>query len=81
MPGWSLGNVTVIGSANLDYRSIEFNLELSAVIRSKTFGEQMHALFENDRRFAQQIHLNQWRRRPLGDRCVQWAVSRARYLM
>src|SRR4029078_11447031 len=43
---------TVIGSANLDYRSIEYNLELSAIIRSTEFGRQMHQLFRNDMRFA-----------------------------
>ena len=29
---------SVVGSTNLDYRSIEFNCELSAVIRSREFG-------------------------------------------
>jgi len=46
---------TVIGSTNLDYRSIEYNLELSVLIKSKEFGEQMHDLFENDVRYAQRI--------------------------
>jgi cardiolipin synthase len=72
---------TVMGSANLDYRSIEYNNEISAMIHSETFGRQMHDLFENDVRFARQIKLAEWRRRPRRDRFVQWAVSRARYLM
>lgn len=75
------GRTTVIGSTNLDYRSIEYNLELSAIIRSDQFGRQMHALFHNDMQYAEQIQLNQWRRRPWRDRAVQWAVSRARYLL
>jgi len=75
------GRTTVIGSTNLDYRSIEYNLELSAIIRSEEFGQQMHDLFDNDIRFARKINLNEWRRRPLHDRFVQWAVSRARYLL
>jgi cardiolipin synthase len=72
---------TVIGSTNLDYRSIEYNLELSALIKSKEFGEQMHDLFENDVNFARRIQLNEWRRRPFLDRFGQWAVNRARYLL
>ena len=49
------GRTTVIGSTNLDYRSIEYNCELSAVIRNETFGGQMHDLFENDVRYAKRI--------------------------
>ena len=69
---------TVIGSTNLDYRSIEYNLELSALIRSKEFGQQMHVLFENDVRYAHRVTSREWRRRPWSDRFWQWAVNRAR---
>ncbi|WP_428937325.1 phospholipase D-like domain-containing protein [Fontivita pretiosa] len=75
------GAITVIGSANLDYRSIEYNLELSAIIHSRQFGQQMHALFANDMLYARRISLSEWRKRPMRDRLVQWAVSRARYLL
>jgi cardiolipin synthase len=73
--------LTVLGSTNLDYRSIEYNCELSALIQSQEFGEQMHLLFENDVRFARRITLKEWRGRPLLDRFTQWAVNRARYLL
>lgn len=73
--------LTIIGSMNLDYRSIEYNFELSAIIRSEEFARQMEELFQNDMRFSRQITLNQWRHRPMSDRLVQWAVSRTRYLL
>jgi cardiolipin synthase len=73
--------ISVIGSTNLDYRSIEFNCELSAVIRSRAFGRQMTGLFQHDTGFAEKVLLEQWRRRPWRDRVVQWAASRARYLL
>jgi cardiolipin synthase A/B len=75
------GRTSLVGSTNLDYRSIEYNCELSTLIRSEPFGRQMTVLFENDVRYAKRIELSEWRRRPLADRVVQWAVSRARYLM
>jgi cardiolipin synthase len=75
------GQISMIGSTNLDYRSIEYNLELSALVRSPVFGQQMEDLFDNDVRFAKRIKLGQWRHRPARDRFVQWAVSRARYLL
>ena len=73
--------VGVIGSTNLDYRSIEFNLELSAVIESGEFADQLAAMFEHDVAFSKAIDPNEWRDRPWRDRLVQWAVSRARYLL
>lgn len=73
--------IGVIGSTNLDYRSIEYNCELSIVIRSPEFGEKMRLLFENDVRYSKRIILEQWRHRGIRDRVGQWAVKRARYLL
>jgi cardiolipin synthase len=73
--------ISIIGSTNLDYRSIEYNTELSVIIRHPEFAEHMNRLFENDVCYAKRIHLKEWRRRPLRDRFVQWAVNRARYLL
>jgi cardiolipin synthase A/B len=75
------GVIGMVGSTNLDYRSIEYNLEISALVRSPTFGRQMEELFENDIRFARHMTPKIWRRRPTWDRFVQWFVSRARYWM
>jgi cardiolipin synthase A/B len=75
------GHTSILGSTNLDYRSIEYNCELSAIIRSAPFGRQMQDLFKNDIGFSRPIKLSAWRRRPHIDRFVQWAVSRARYLL
>jgi cardiolipin synthase len=75
------GDVSIVGSTNLDYRSIEFNCELSALIRSREFGGHMHALFDHDRGFAKQVDRETLRRWPTGDRVVQWMCSRSRYLL
>jgi cardiolipin synthase len=73
--------VSVVGSANLDTRSIEYNCELSAIVRNDIFGKQMHDLFENDVCYAKRIDPAMWRTRPWRDRLIQWGVSRARYLL
>jgi cardiolipin synthase len=73
--------IGIMGSSNLDYRSIEYNLEVSVVIRNPQFAKQMRSLFQHDMKFAKRIMLSDWRYRPTLDRLVQWAVSRARYLM
>ena len=75
------GHLTIIGSTNLDYRSIEYNCELSAVIRSAELGRQVEQLFENDIEYAKKIDPEDWKHRPTWDRLGQWLVSRARYLL
>jgi cardiolipin synthase A/B len=75
------GERVAIGSTNLDYRSIEYNLEISALIRSKAFGRQIHDLFEHDVRFAKRISLKEWRKRPWIDHMMQSVINRVRYLL
>jgi cardiolipin synthase len=74
-------HLSLIGSTNLDYRSIAFNCEMSMAIRSDTFARHMCELFENDIRFAMPVQATDWKSRPVIDRLVQWGVSRARYLL
>jgi cardiolipin synthase len=73
--------ISIVGSTNLDYRSIEFNCEIAAVVRSAAFAEQTRALFEHDLRHSIPIKLAEWRTRHWRDRFVQWLVSRVRYLL
>ena len=73
--------LSILGSTNLDYRSIEYNCEISAIVRSRAFGEQMSMLFDNDVGYAERIDPEKWRHRPLRDRFGQWATNRARYLL
>ncbi len=74
-------HLSVVGSTNLDYRSTEFNLEISALIDSAEFGQQIEAMMDHDVTLSNQITPARWRARPTSDRVVQWAVSRARYLL
>jgi cardiolipin synthase A/B len=73
--------ITVMGSTNLDYRSIEYNCELSMILRNGEFGRQIHDLFENDVLYSKKIELGRWKRRPMLDRFIQWGVSRIRRLL
>jgi cardiolipin synthase len=75
------GQISIVGSTNLDYRSIEYNCELSAIIRSKELGSQIQRLFEHDVQHSRRIDPDIWQHRPHWDRLGQWAVSRARYLL
>jgi cardiolipin synthase A/B len=75
------GAISLLGSTNFDYRSIDYNCELAVVVRSAEFGQQMVQLFEHDVEFSSCINPNVWRHRPTLDRVIQWAVNRSRYLL
>ena len=75
------GCEVAIGSANLDYRSTEVNLEISAIIRSSAFAADVQRMLDHDVQFSRQITDGEWRSRPFRDRFVQWLVSRTRYLL
>ncbi len=65
------GEQTVIGSANLDQRSFHRNFEINAIVRSQSFGTQVHRLFEQDFDGSRRITLDGHSRRGLGVRLLE----------
>jgi cardiolipin synthase len=63
-----------IGSTNLDWRSFLHNEEVNAVILGQDFGAQMQTMFDADLAASEPITLEQWKRRPLGDRVKEIAA-------
>ena len=58
------GQVTTIGTANIDRLSSVGNYEINAVIASPELAEQMERIFEDDKTNAFELTLDQWRSRP-----------------
>ena len=56
--------ISVIGSANLDPRSLDFNYESNLVIESIPFAQRLKALLADDFARADAITYPEWRRRP-----------------
>jgi cardiolipin synthase len=56
---------SIVGSANLDYRSLRWNDEGNVGILDFDFGKQMIELFEEDLANSTQIDPHEWSRRPL----------------
>lgn len=73
--------LVAIGSANLDYRSVESNLEISAILNHREFAAHVRRMLDHDIQFSRRITAEEWRHRPLWDRFVQWIVSRSRYVL
>jgi cardiolipin synthase A/B len=58
------GEVTTIGTANIDRLSSVGNFEINVVIFSAALAEQMHRVFEADKAHAFELTLEQWSLRP-----------------
>lgn len=69
------GEVSMIGTANMDIRSFDLNFEVNAIIYDEETGEQMRKLFYEDAKFATEIDPEQWKNRPwyvhLGERVAR----------
>jgi cardiolipin synthase len=61
-----------VGSTNLDPQSLLKNDEVNAVILGRDFADLMEAMFETDLKEADQIHLEKWKKRSLGNRLKEW---------
>jgi cardiolipin synthase A/B len=65
---------SMVGSSNLDWRSFLHNDELDAVVLGTDFGREMEAAFESDLAESEEIHPQQWARRPLDGRLREFAA-------
>lgn len=69
------GTLSIIGSANIDYRSFLHNNEVTAVIVSESLGREMESIFNKDVADAKEITLQEWQRRP-ADQRLKESLSR-----
>jgi cardiolipin synthase len=58
------GNLSLIGTANMDYRSFELNFEANVLVYDKTFAEKLRAVFFKDLEEAEKIDRDEWCKRP-----------------
>lgn len=59
------GKLSMIGTANMDYRSFELNFEVNAIIYDKPFSEKMRSVFFDDLKQAYKIDAEEWYHRPV----------------
>ena len=63
---------SMIGSSNLDARSAEINEELDVVVYDRDFGRRTEETFIRDLSQSREYTLEQFRRRSLWERVVEW---------
>jgi cardiolipin synthase len=62
---------TAVGSSNFDPRSVVFNDEVDAIVLGSATADAFERMFRRDLAQAKPVSLEQWRRRPLGQRLME----------
>ncbi len=66
---------STIGSMNFDNRSLAFNNESNAVVWDPAFGAMMEATFLDDLRYAREIKLERFSKRPMTNRLIELSAT------
>ncbi|MBN8875974.1 MAG: cardiolipin synthase [Sphingobacteriales bacterium] len=59
------GKLSVVGTANMDFRSFELNFEVNALVYDADFSRQLREVFYNDLKDAEKIDPLAWAARPV----------------
>ncbi|HVR43695.1 MAG TPA: phospholipase D-like domain-containing protein [Thermoanaerobaculia bacterium] len=66
---------TSLGSTNFDNRSFKLNDEANLNVRDRDFARRQEEIFAADLRRARRITWEEWRRRPLREKALEWIAS------
>jgi cardiolipin synthase len=69
------GEMSIIGSANFDNRSLELNDELNVAVFDRALARRLLDDFERDLTKSTRLDLEMWRSRPLPDKARDWLWS------
>lgn len=60
-----------VGSANIDFRSFDYNFESNMMLYGEEVNSQLRHIFFDDMHSCVRLHLPSWRRRPLGSKIAE----------
>jgi cardiolipin synthase len=70
-----------VGSMNFDNRSLSFNDESLLVALDTAVGAQMNAIFMDDIKWSQEMKLDEFRKRPLSNKILEWCAQKLRRVL
>jgi len=70
-----------VGSMNFDNRSLAFNNESLLVALDPGIGAQMDSIFADDIKYATEIKLESFRKRPLAGKILEWGAQKLRRVL
>ena len=65
-----------VGTMNFDNRSLAFNDESNLVVLDEGFGKLMEETYLDDLSRSREVTLEEFRRRPVSERLLEWGASR-----
>src|SRR3954463_3360066 len=75
------GTWSAIGSMNFDNRSLSFNNESILVALDPKGGGEMDSVFMDDMKWSKEIKLDEFRKRPLSGRILEWGAQKLRRVL
>jgi cardiolipin synthase len=70
-----------VGSMNFDNRSLSFNDESLLVALDRRVGAQMDSIFMDDIKSSKEIKLQEFRKRPLSEKILEWGAQKLRRVL
>jgi cardiolipin synthase len=70
-----------VGSMNFDNRSLSFNDESLLVALDPVVGAQMNSIFMDDIKSSQEMKLDEFRKRPLSNKVLEWCAQKLRRVL
>ena len=70
-----------VGSMNFDNRSLSFNNESLLVALDRRLGAQMDSIFMDDIKSSKEIKLDEFRKRPLSGKILEWGAQKLRRVL
>jgi cardiolipin synthase len=75
------GMWSYVGSMNFDNRSLSFNDESLLVALDHGVGTQMDSIFMDDIKSSKEMKLDEFRKRPLSNKILEWAAQKLRRVL
>jgi len=75
------GMWSAIGSMNFDNRSLSFNNESMLVALDRNVGAQMDSVFMDDLKWSKEIKLEEFLKRPLSGKILEWGAQKLRRVL
>ena len=75
------GMWSYVGSMNFDNRSLSFNNESNLVTLDRAVGAQMDSIFLDDIKFSKEIKLDEFKKRPLSGKILEWGAQKLRRVL
>ncbi|MEA2761085.1 MAG: cardiolipin synthase [Gemmatimonadaceae bacterium] len=70
-----------VGSMNFDNRSLSFNDESLLVALDSTVGARMNSIFMDDIKSSKEMKLDEFRKRPLSNKILEWCAQKLRRVL